>query len=98
VLREDPVGAAVDPDELQNADGIPFTPRPRVFALKADTGELLWQYRYPRLQPGQAGGMNFVQNRGVAVGSGMVIFGTTEITLVALDATTSKESSARRGR
>jgi hypothetical protein len=42
--------------------------------------------------------MNFVQNRGVAVGSGMVIFGTTEITLVALDATTSKESSARRGR
>lgn len=68
-----------------------ITPGFALFALKADTGELIWEYRYPKPQRGRAGGMNFVQNRGVAVGEGLVIFGATENTLVALDARTGKE-------
>jgi alcohol dehydrogenase (cytochrome c) len=74
-------------------DGVMYiiTPHLNVFALNAATGSLIWHYSYGAPQPGRPGGMNFVQNRGVAVGAGKVFFGTTDHNLVALDAKTGKE-------
>ena len=60
----------------------------RVFALNAETGERLWTYNYsmPRGQISPYGKFN----RGVAVGYGMVFFGTMDNHVVALDAKTGK--------
>ena len=60
----------------------------RVFALNAETGERLWTYNYnmPRGQISPYGKFN----RGVAVGYGMVFFGTMDNHVVALDAQTGK--------
>ena len=69
-----------------------ITPRAQVFALDAATGRLLWQYKYPTPRPGRAGGMIFMQNRGVAVADGKVFFGTMDNTVVALDQKTGRET------
>jgi alcohol dehydrogenase (cytochrome c) len=69
-----------------------ITPRAHVFALDAATGRQLWQYVYGAARtavPGSEG--NFVQNRGLAVGSGKVFFGTVDNNLVALDQKTGRE-------
>ncbi len=58
----------------------------RIYALRAVTGELLWEYD-PRVPPGWA--INVccdVVNRGVAVWKGRVYFGTLDGRLIALDA------------
>ncbi|MEE8307071.1 MAG: PQQ-dependent dehydrogenase, methanol/ethanol family, partial [Gammaproteobacteria bacterium] len=58
----------------------------RVYALRAVTGELLWEYD-PQVPPGWA--INVccdVVNRGVAVWKGRVYFGTLDGRLIALDA------------
>src|SRR5215469_13101937 len=47
-----------------------ITPRIQVFALDAASGRVLWHYKYPTPRSGKPGGMNFVQNRGVAVADG----------------------------
>lgn len=61
----------------------------RVFALNAETGERLWTYNYkiPRDLVVPYGKFN----RGVAVGYGMVFFGTMDNHVVALDQKTGKE-------
>src|ERR1700749_3704848 len=61
-------------------DGVMYliTPRIQVFALDAATGRVLWQYKYPTPRPGKPGGMTFVQNRGVALSDGKVLFGTRD--------------------
>jgi len=61
----------------------------RVFALNAETGERLWTYNYkvPRDLISPYGKFN----RGVAVGYGLVFFGTMDNHVVALDAKTGKE-------
>lgn len=62
----------------------------RVYALKADTGELLWQYD-PKVPPEWAvNACCGVVNRGVAVWQGKVYFGTLDGRLEALDAATGK--------
>ncbi len=66
------------------------SPHDHVFALKADTGALMWTYN-PEMPPlsklaiccGQS-------NRGVAVGKGKVFIGQLDANLVALDAATGK--------
>jgi len=64
----------------------------RVFALDAAKGTVIWQYRYPSVRPGIAGShSDFIQNRGVAVGDGKVIFGTKDNFVVALDQKTGRE-------
>ncbi|HJT89825.1 MAG TPA: PQQ-dependent dehydrogenase, methanol/ethanol family, partial [Bryobacteraceae bacterium] len=75
-------------------DGVMYliTPHLNVFALDAANGNLIWQYKYGTPRPGRPGGMTFVQNRGVAVGSGKVFFGTTDHYLVALDQKTGRET------
>src|SRR5262252_6484091 len=62
----------------------------RVFALNAATGERLWSYDYrvPRDLAIPYGKFN----RGLAVGYGMVFFGTMDNHVVALDAGTGRES------
>lgn len=62
----------------------------RVFALNAETGERLWtfNYRVPRDFFSPYGKFN----RGLAVGYGLVFFGTMDNYLVALDAKTGKEA------
>jgi alcohol dehydrogenase (cytochrome c) len=70
-----------------------ITPRARVFALDAATGRPIWQYNYsasPGAIPGSEG--TFVQNRGLAVSNGMVLFGTVDNNLVALDGRTGREA------
>ena len=61
----------------------------RVFGLNAATGERLWTYNYkvPRGFVSPYGKFN----RGVAVGYGMVFFGTMDNHVVALDGKTGKE-------
>ncbi|MGH9760683.1 MAG: pyrroloquinoline quinone-dependent dehydrogenase, partial [Blastocatellia bacterium] len=61
----------------------------RVFGLNAATGERLWTYDYkiPRDFPIAYGKFN----RGLAVGYGLVFFGTMDNHVVALDAKTGKE-------
>ena len=64
----------------------------RVFALDAAKGTVIWQYRYPSVRPGIAGShSDFIQNRGVAVGDGKVIFGTKDNFVVALNQKTGRE-------
>src|SRR5436853_1981947 len=61
----------------------------RVFALNAETGERLWtyNYRFPRDLIIPYGKFN----RGLAVGLGLIFFGTVDNHVVALDAKTGKE-------
>ena len=61
----------------------------RVFALNAETGDRLWTYNYkfPRDLVSPYGKFN----RGVAVGYGLVFFGTMDNHVVAIDAKTGKE-------
>ncbi len=74
-------------------DGVMYiiTPHIQVFALDAATGNLIWHYKYPTPRSGRPGGMTFVQNRGVAVSDGKVLFGTTDNYVVALDQKTGQE-------
>jgi alcohol dehydrogenase (cytochrome c) len=74
-------------------DGVMYiiTPRNHVFALDAAAGTLLWEYKYPTPIAGPAGSMQFISNRGVAVGGGKVFFGTNDDYLVALDQKTGRE-------
>ena len=60
-----------------------------VFALDADTGRLLWEYRFP--MPADAQAAYGRQNRGVAVGNGRVFMGTADNHMVALDQKTGRE-------
>lgn len=70
-----------------------ITPRARVFALDAATGRLIWQYAYSASRAGIPGSEgNFVQNRGLAVSNGMVLFGTVDNHVVALDGKTGREA------
>src|ERR1700691_4419180 len=58
-------------------DGVMYliTPRARVFALDAATGRPIWQYNYSASRTGIPGSEgNFVQNRGLAVSEGKVLF------------------------
>jgi alcohol dehydrogenase (cytochrome c) len=76
-------------------DGVMYliTPRARVFALDAATGRLLWRYNYAPSRKGLPGSEGtFVQNRGLAVSAGMVLFGTVDNNLVALDGKTGLET------
>jgi len=75
-------------------DGVMYliTPRARVFALDGATGRLIWQYNYSASRgavPGSEG--TFVQNRGLAVSDGRVLFGTIDNNVVALDSKTGRE-------
>jgi alcohol dehydrogenase (cytochrome c) len=75
-------------------DGVMYliTPRAHVFALDAATGHQFWEYRYSESRGATAGGEgNFVQNRGLAVAAGRVLFGTVDNNLVALDQKTGRE-------
>ena len=75
-------------------DGVMYliSARAQVFALNAATGSVIWQYRYPPPRPGIPGTQSdFILNRGVAVGSGKVFFGTRDNFLVALDQKTGRE-------
>src|SRR5215471_1392149 len=58
-------------------DGVMYliTARAQVFALDASNGKVLWQYRPPAARPGPGIAL-FQENRGVAVGGGMVFFGS----------------------
>ncbi len=76
------------------ADGVMYliSASARVFALDAAKGTVIWQYRYPTPRPGIAGShSDFIQNRGVALSDGKVIFGTRDNFLVALDQKTGRE-------
>jgi len=76
------------------ADGVLYliSASARVFALDAAKGTVIWQYRYPTPRAGIAGShSDFVQNRGVAVTDGKVIFGTRDNFLIALDQKTGRE-------
>src|SRR5689334_3638483 len=56
-------------------DGVMYliSARAQVFALDAATGRVIWQYRNPPPRPGIPGGLSeYQENRGVAVGHGMV--------------------------
>jgi glucose dehydrogenase len=75
-------------------DGVLYliSARAQVFAIDGATGRVIWQYRYPTPRSGIAGSQaDFIQNRGVAVGSGKVFFGTKDNFLVALDQKTGRE-------
>src|SRR5712691_3091330 len=76
-------------------DGVMYliTPRAQVFALEAANGRVLWQYRSPPPRLGRPGTISdYLGNRGVAVGGGMVLFGTADNYLVALDQKTGREA------
>jgi PQQ-dependent dehydrogenase (methanol/ethanol family) len=62
----------------------------RVFALKGDTGELVWSY-FPELDDALvARQTHSPYNRGVALGEGKVFVGTVDGRLIALDMKTGK--------
>ena len=62
----------------------------RVFALKGDTGEVLWSY-FPELDEALvARQTHSPYNRGVAIGEGKVYVGTVDGRLIALDMKTGK--------
>jgi alcohol dehydrogenase (cytochrome c) len=72
-------------------DGVMYITSPgnRVFAIDAATGTELWHYYY---QLPKALGLGYGPlNRGVAVGRGLVLMGTLDNHLVALDQKTGKE-------
>lgn len=60
-----------------------------VFALDAETGQMLWRYRHelPENMPSRIWGR---WNRGVAVAKGVVLQGTMDAQIIALDAKTGK--------
>lgn len=69
-----------------------ITPRARVFALDAASGRELWRYEYAPARAGIPGSEGtFVQNRGLAVSAGLVLFGTIDNSLVALNTRTGRE-------
>lgn len=71
---------------VENGKMYIITPRAQVFALDAATGHEIRHYQYPIPRPGRPESQAaFVQNRGVAVGGGRVIFGTNDSSVVALD-------------
>jgi alcohol dehydrogenase (cytochrome c) len=75
-------------------DGVMYliTPRAHVFALDAATGRQLWQYTYSPSRAALAGSEGtFVQNRGLALSASMVLFGTVDNNLIALDSRTGAE-------
>ncbi len=65
-----------------------------IYALDAATGEVLWKYEHSFrpdfVKPGSAGA--FVQNKGVAVSGDLVIMGTLDHALVAVDKNTGREA------
>ena len=70
-----------------------ITPRARVFALDAATGNELWQYASPEPRRGPPGSISYFNgNRGLAVSGGMVLFGTADNYLIALDQKTGREA------
>jgi outer membrane protein assembly factor BamB len=70
-----------------------ITARANVFALDAATGRVIWSYRSPPWRPGLTGGIaEYVENRGVAVGAGVILFGTSDNYMVALDQKTGREA------
>jgi alcohol dehydrogenase (cytochrome c) len=71
-------------------DGVIYLmgPMNRVFAINAETGKIIWKYFYklPEMSiPYQRG------SRGLAIGHGMVYFGTLDNHVVALDMKTGRE-------
>jgi len=62
----------------------------RVYALDAATGNQLWDY-IPELDPDHVKSIFASYNRGVAVGDGKVMFGTSDGRMMALDQKTGKE-------
>jgi alcohol dehydrogenase (cytochrome c) len=71
-------------------DGVVYLmgPMNRVFAINAETGKIIWKYFYklPEMSiPYQRG------SRGLAIGHGMVYFGTLDNHVVALDMKTGRE-------
>jgi alcohol dehydrogenase (cytochrome c) len=73
------------------ADGIIYyvSGNDHVFALKGDTGEELWSYT-PDISDDGVKSYYAGYSRGVAVGHGMVVLGTSDGRLVALDQKTGK--------
>ncbi|HKG20839.1 MAG TPA: PQQ-binding-like beta-propeller repeat protein, partial [Blastocatellia bacterium] len=72
-------------------DGIMYVTSPKddVFALKADTGEVIWQYD-PKVELQSVKLCCGIINRGVAVSEGRVYVATLDARLIALDARTGK--------
>ncbi|HVF91499.1 MAG TPA: PQQ-binding-like beta-propeller repeat protein [Blastocatellia bacterium] len=72
-------------------DGIMYVTSPKddVFALKADTGEIIWQYD-PKVDFQRVKLCCGIINRGVAVSEGRVYVATLDARLVALDARTGR--------
>jgi alcohol dehydrogenase (cytochrome c) len=73
-------------------DGVMYiiTPSAWVYALEANSGHVIWQYRPPRSEPGLAEPFGTV-HRGVAVANGLVYFGANYNDLVAVDQKTGQE-------
>ncbi|KPL69205.1 alcohol dehydrogenase [Erythrobacter sp. SG61-1L] len=74
-------------------DGIMYfsTAWSKVMAVKADTGEVLWQYDPKNIGAKGVHACCDVVNRGVAVWEGKVFVGTIDGRLIALDAASGKE-------
>ena len=66
------------------------TGKSAIFALDAKTGKTIWSYAYPLPVSSYARACCNVDNRGVTLTGGKVIFGTLDAHLVALDAKTGK--------
>ena len=60
-----------------------------IYALDAASGEIIWQYEYDKQHPISAA--YFRQNRGVAVGHGLVFIGTVDNSVLAVDQKTGRE-------
>ncbi len=60
-----------------------------IYALDAASGEIIWQYEYDSQHPISA--TFFRQNRGVAVGHGLVFIGTVDNSVLAVDQKTGRE-------
>jgi alcohol dehydrogenase (cytochrome c) len=69
-----------------------ITARAQVFALDAASGKVIWQYRSQEARRGRPGTIaDNNASRGVAVSGGMVLFGTADNFLIALDQKTGRE-------
>jgi alcohol dehydrogenase (cytochrome c) len=73
-------------------DGVMYYigPDNHVFALKADSGEVIWRHT-PKLNPVYKESFYASQSRGVTVGRGKVFIGSTDGRFIALDQATGKE-------
>ena len=60
-----------------------------IYALEAASGEIIWKYEYDSQHP--YSGAYFRQNRGVAVGHGLVFIGTVDNRVLAVDRETGRE-------